>query len=191
MNNETNLIVEYGIEVPESALLRRDRGNRYGSVPGLEDSELADPAELERQVWQQEFGPILALPVTASRSCIRPEIDENGHIDWGAFGSVDFDRYTGGFDKARYKAEKLREQLKDVLILFSIVNDRMSNPAKYRVLKYLERGIIGFEHIVNDDMAALARLYLRARRMRQETDELRGASEQRREHRAEALWGRC
>jgi hypothetical protein len=188
MDNETSLIVECGIEVPESALLRRDRGNRYGGVPGLDDSELADPAELERQVWQQEFGPILALPVTASRSCIRPEIDENGHVDWGAFGSVDFDRYTGGFDKARYKADKLREQLKDVLILFSIVNDRVTNAAKYLVLKYLRMGIIRFEHIVNDDMAALGRLYLRAQRMRQEIRRLWGASDRRRDQRADALW---
>jgi len=190
MDNEASLILECGIEVPESALLRRDRGNRYGSVPGMEDSELADPAELERQVLVAEFGPILALPVKTGRGFMRPEIDENGGVDWGAFASVDFDRYSGGFDRVRYKADKVREQLKDVLILFSIVNDRMANPAKYLALKYLRMGIIRFEHIVNEDMAALARLYLRARRMRQEIDGLRDASERRREHRAEALWGR-
>ena len=191
MDNEASLIVECGIEVAESALLRRDRGNRYGSVPDLDDSELADPAELERQVLIAEFGPILVLPVKTGRGFLRPSASEDGVVDWGAFGSVDFDRYAGGFDKARYKADKVREQLKDVLILFSIVNDRMANPAKYRVLRYLERGIIGFEHIVNDDMAALARLYLRVQRMRQEIRGLRGASEWRHERRAEALWGRC
>jgi hypothetical protein len=190
MNNETNLIVECGIEVPESALLRRERGNRYGSVRGLDESELADPAELERQVWQQEFGPLLALPVRASGSGIRPEIDENGHVDWGAFGSVDFDRYAGGFDKARYKADKLREQRKDVLILLGIVNDRIRTVAKYKVLKYLRMGIIELEHIVNPDMAALARLYLRAQRLRQEIYRLREASERRQQRVAEALWAR-
>lgn len=189
MDYETNLIVECGIEVPESALLRRERGHRYGSVPGLDDSELADPAELERQVLVAEFGPVLALPVKTGRGFMRPEMDENGHIDWGAFGSVDFDRYTGGFDKARYKADKVKEQLKDVLILFSIVNDRIAAEAKYVVLKYLRMGIIEFRHIVNQDMAALARLYLRAQRMRQEIRGLRGASDRRHEHRAEALWG--
>jgi len=189
MNNETNLIAECGIEVPESVLLRREKGNRYGSVRGLDDSELADPAELERQVWRQEFGPLLALPVMASGSGIRPEIDENGHVDWGAFGSVDFDRYAGGFDKACYKADKLREQRKDVLILFSIVSDRIATRGKYVVLKYLRMGIIELRHIVNEDMAALARLYLRARRMRQEIDELRQASERRRRRVAEALCG--
>jgi CO dehydrogenase/acetyl-CoA synthase beta subunit len=145
---------------------------------------------LERQVLVAEFGPVLALPVKTGRGFMRPEMDENGHIDWGAFGSVDFDRYTGGFDKARYKADKVKEQLKDVLILFSIVNDRIATEAKYLVLKYLRMGIIELEHIVNQDMAALARLYLRARRMRQEIDGLREASERRREHRAAALWRR-
>jgi len=36
--------------VPVSALLSVERKNRYGSVPGLDDEELADPAELEREV---------------------------------------------------------------------------------------------------------------------------------------------
>ena len=63
MDNETDLVMDERIEVPESVLLRPDRGNRYGSVPGLDDSELADPDELERQVVRGEFGPVLALPV--------------------------------------------------------------------------------------------------------------------------------
>jgi hypothetical protein len=191
MDNETDLArEEEGVEVPESVLLRWDRGHRYGSVPGLDDSELAEPDELERQVFVQEFGPVLALPVRTSRGFRRPSVDEEGRLDWGAFGTVDFDRYTGGFDKARYKADQVREQLKDVLILLSIVNDRIASPAKYLVLKYLRMGIIGPEHIVNQDMAALSRLYLRIRRLRQEIDELREASERRHRRRAEALWGR-
>jgi len=190
MDNEANLMVECGIEVPESALLKRDRGNRYGSVPGLADSELADPAELERQVLIAEFGPVLALPVRGAKGGIRPEVDESGHIDWGAFGSVDFDRYTGGFDKARYKADKLQERRKDVLLLLGIVNARIETKAKYVVLRYLRLGIIEFRHIVNADMAALVRLHVRAERMRQEIYALREASERRRRRRAEGLWVR-
>ena len=174
MDNETDVMMEEGFEVPASVLLGRDRGNRYGSVPGLDDSELVDPAELERQVLVAEFGPVLALPVKTGKGFMRPSVSEDGVVDWGAFGSVDFDRYTGGFDKARYKADKVREQLKDVLILLSIVNDRIASPAKYRVLRYLEQGIIEVRHIVDEDMAALARLYLRAQRMRQEIHGLWG-----------------
>lgn len=189
MDNETGLAVDEGIVVPESVLLQRLRPNRYGSVPGLDDSELADPDELERQVLVHEFGPILALPVKTSKGGIRPEVDEDGNLDWGAFGSVDFDRYSGGFDKARYKADIIREQRKDLLVRLGMVSDRIKAEAKQLVLKYLEVDIIGFEHIVNDDMRVLARLYLRARRLEQEIAELRQASERRREQRAAALWG--
>ena len=65
----------------------------------------------------------------------------------------------------------------------------MKAEAKYLVLKYVRMDIIGLGHIVNADMAALARLYLRARRMRWEIGRLYEASEQRRQRRAEALWG--
>ena len=176
-----------GIEVPESVLLRRLRPNKYGSVPGLDDSELADPDELERQVLRQEFGPVLALPVKANKSCIRPEVDESGNVDWGAFGTVDFDRYRQQFDKLRYKADKVAEKRKDVLIMFGIVNERIKAWAKYLVLKYLRMGIIELEHVVDNDMLALARLYLRAERMRKEIAELQEAGERRRQRTA-ALW---
>jgi len=189
MDRETGLVVDDGIEVPESVLLRRQKSNKYGSVPGLDDSELADPDELERQVLVHEFGPILALPVKASKCGIRPEIDENGNLDWGAFGTVDFDRYSGGFDKARYKADILREQRKELLVRLAMVSDRIKAEGKRLILQYLETDIIGFEHIVNEDMRVLARLYLRARRLEREIAQLRQASERRRQQRAAALWG--
>ncbi len=188
MYEQARLVLHGDVVVAESALLRRERKNRYGSVPGLDDSELADPNELERQVLRQEFGPVLALPVAKSKSCIRPNIDQDGSVDWGAFGTVDFDRYSGGFDKVRYKADKVREQLKDLLILLGIVNERIKTRAKYLVLKYLRMGIIELGHIVDNDMRALARLYLRARRMRKEIAELREASERRRQRKATVLW---
>ncbi len=186
MEDERNLAG--GIEVPESVLIRRLRPNKYGSVPGLDDSELADPDELERQVLEWEFAPVLALPDKPGRSCIRPNIDEGGRVDWGAFGTVDFDRHRPQFEKLRYKADKVAEQVKDLFIMFGIVNERIKAWAKYLVLKYLRMGIIELEHIVNNDMLALARLYLRARRMRKEISELKEASERRRQRKAEAFW---
>lgn len=50
-------------ELPVSPVLSPIRDRGYGSVAGLDDEELASPAELERQVYEREFGPILALPV--------------------------------------------------------------------------------------------------------------------------------
>jgi hypothetical protein len=173
-------------DVPVSPLVMVQQGNRYGSVEGLDDEELADPAELERQVWAEAWAPILALPVTARRGWIQPAIDESGHLDWGAFGSVDFDRTRPEFDKARYKAEKLREQMKDLAILIGIVKERLPGRAKYLVLKYARMGIIELEHIVNEDMLALARLYLRARRLQEEIAKLQEAGRSRRQWKAEA-----
>ena len=108
MDNETDLVM---VEVPESALLRRDRGNRYGSVPGLDDSELADPDELERQVLRQEFGPVLALPVKGNGSSIRPVVDEAGGVDWGAFGTVDEARQNLAGYFHLYNYERLHQSL--------------------------------------------------------------------------------
>ena len=188
MDKNTNIWIDEGIVVPETVLLRRERKGKYGSVPGLDDSELVDPEELERQVFRQEFEPLLTLPTKPAKSWIKPSIDEDGRFDWGAFGTVDFERLYP-FGKAKYKADKLREQLKDVLIIFSIVNERIKTKAKYLVLKYLKMGIIELEHVVNDDTRALARLFLRVRKMQKEIAELRGADRQRAERRAEVFVG--
>jgi len=58
--NEFEDACEYVTDVPVSAVLLPLKPKRYGSVPGLEDDELADPYELERQVMMDEWGPILA-----------------------------------------------------------------------------------------------------------------------------------
>ena len=172
-------------DVPVSAVMTMQRKSTYGSVPGLDDSELADPAELEREIMRAEWGPVLALPVQGSGSGIRPVVDESGGVDWGAFGTVDFDRYRGGFDKLRYKADKLREQLKDIVIRIGIVASRIPGGAKYVVLKYLKMGIIELEHVRDADMRALARLYMRGWRLRKEICRLDKVSEARRQRKLE------
>ena len=51
-------------------------------IPIQVQRELADPEELERQVFLDEWGPILALPCKGSNGVIRPAIDEFGHVDY-------------------------------------------------------------------------------------------------------------
>lgn len=89
-----------GLVIPAPAALHK-QPKTYGSVPGLPDEELADPEELGRHVFRAEWGPILALPVRRAPT-IRPDIDESLGVDWGAFGTVDFERTVPAFDKARY-----------------------------------------------------------------------------------------
>ena len=175
-----NMETEDGVVVPASALLRAEHEAEFGSVPGLDDEELADPAELERWAMVEQWGPILALPVRGSRHAIRPELDEYGHLDWGAFGTVDFERLRPAFDKVRYKAHKLREELRDAVIMLGIVVERVPGRAKYLVLKYLRMGIIEAEHIVGPDMQAIAKWYLRVRRLRGELRKLEEAGRGRR-----------
>ncbi len=173
-------------DVPVSALLSVERQNRYGSLPDLEDEEPADPDELERLAMAEEWAPILALPVKSRRGWVRPVADESS-VDFDAFASVDFQRTIPELDKARYKADRLQEKRGDLLILIGIVKERLPGKAKYQVLKYLSMGVIDLDHIVSDDMLALARLYLRARRLQKEIAELRESSRARRAKQMEAF----
>jgi hypothetical protein len=186
MYEQAKLVLYEDMVVAESGRLQRVRKNRYGSVAGLDDSELANPDELERMIYREELAPILALPTQGNRWSKRPGVDEGGSLDWGAFGTVDFERMYP-FNTILYKADKLREQLKNVLIMFSIVNERLKTRAKYTVLKYLKMGILELESIIDSDMCALARLYLRIRRLRQDIAELREAGWQRHQQRVEAI----
>ena len=156
-----------GVVVPGTVLVKVERKDRYGSVPGLDDEELADPAELERQVLKEEWWPILMLPKPEPRCDIRPAIDESGGVDWGAFGTVDFGRYRVSIDRGRSRVRELRERLKDKLIMLGIVKGRLPGKAKYLVLKCLKMGIVDLDHITNDDMLVAARLYLEARTLQQ------------------------
>jgi hypothetical protein len=65
-----------------------------------------------------------------------PVVDESLGVDRGAYATVDFVRIRREFDKARYKTEKLREQVKDTLIMLRTDSKRLIK-AQYRVLKYL------------------------------------------------------
>jgi len=183
--NQATVWVEEGVEVAPPAWDKP--GNRYGSVEGLDDDELASPEELERHALAAEWGPVLLLP-KPKNGRYNPAWDWSVDVDYNAFASVDFDRTQPQFDKARYKADRLRERLKDVLIMFAIVSERLPT-AKYKVLKYVKQGLVEIEDIRNWDMQQLARLYLRARNLRQEIVQLREASRRSQEQRLRlAAW---
>ena len=165
-------------DIPAPAAVKIVKSNRYGTVEGLNEDELANPDELERQVYQKAFEPILALPVKYTWHGPRPEMDEDGHIGWGAFGSVDFKRLGSEFNKARYKLDKLQDEFESQTIMVGIIKERIAGNAKYRVLKYLKMGIIDLDHIVNPDMHALARHCLKGWRLQKEIRSLRSFSQQ-------------
>ena len=174
-----------GIVVPESALVKPERKDRYGRVPGLDDEELAEPEELERQVLRQEFGAILALPNPSRRGDIGAAVDEPGGVDWDAFGTVDFAEAGPATNRARQEDQQLRERLKHKLILLAIVKERLPGRAKYLVLKCVRMGIIKLEHVVSDDMLAVARLYLEVRKLQKELWQIQEASRRRKQRQYE------
>ena len=171
-------------DVPVSPALKVLRRSGYGSVPGLDDEELADPEELEEQVYKEQFEAILRLPVQPRKGGIRPNIDESGKVDFGAFATVDFDRICPDFDKALYKADKLALELRDQLIMVSIVSSRLPSSAQWQVLKLVRKGLLEVDEIVSEDMRALAVMQLRVERLIRDIQRLKEASWNRRKTKA-------
>jgi hypothetical protein len=171
-------IVYDGVVVPQSPLLKREQAHKYGSIEDLSDEELADPDELERMVYIAEFGPVLQLPGKGGRRAFYGNIDEDGRVDFGAFGTVDFDRQMPEFDKARYRLDKLKEELKNLVMMLQMVNERITGKAKYKVLKYVQMGVLELGDIADHDMYLLAEMYLRAVRLRQQIAKLQKARKQ-------------
>ena len=119
---------------------------------------------------------------------IRPNIDEDGRVDWGAFGTVDFESYRPERSKLRYKAEQMKEQLKDRVIQLYIISERIPGRAKWKILKLVRKGILDPDDIEDWDMWQLAVSYLRAWRLRQEIEQMLKRSRQQREQKAAEFW---
>lgn len=160
--NEEKIVLYRDIEVPVSAVLRPVRDKGFGSVEGLEDDELAEPEELERMVFIDEFEPVLALPAPKSKNVIKPDIDEDGKPDWGAFGTVDFDRYRHKPNKESYVIEQLQSELFQQNLMIEIISSRLDAYARYSILKYVFKGVIDIGHISDMDMYLLVERVQRA-----------------------------
>jgi len=185
--SEEIFYTEDGVEVAAPVLLKVQRPDRYGSVPGLDDSELASPDEIERCVLRAELGPVLLLPMPKSK-WYSPAWDVHADVDFNAFASVDFDRLRPEFDKARYKADKLKEQLRDVLIMFAMLDERVEKRVKYTVLKLVRIGRIEADQIKDWDMWQLAKYYMRAVRLCDEIRRLRKYSRDCREEKLQDMF---
>ena len=171
--------IEDGAEVAPAAWIKPV--NRYGTIPDLPEEELAGPDELKRVIYKEMWWPILRLPQQRWECPIRPNMDEDGRIDWGAFGSVDFDSYRPQFDKLRYKTEKLREKLKDLVFMLKTMSARIAGKRKFKILKLVRTGVLDIGNIVDNQMYFLAEMYLRAWWMREQIERLQEKRKQRHE----------
>jgi hypothetical protein len=187
MDQEEHFEIYDGIVVPASALRQEQHMKKYGTISDLPQEELAEPDELERVAYKEMWWPILRLPQQRWECSIRPNMDEDGRVDWGAFGSVDFDSYRPQFDKLRYKTEKLREKLKDLVVMLKIVSARIPGRAKMKILRLVGAGVLDIGDISDNQMYFFAEMYLRALRMRVQIVRLREKRKQRKEEELE-VW---
>jgi hypothetical protein len=188
VNVDQELEIYEGIVVPAAALRREQQRTRYGNLADLPDEELADPDELERAVYKEMWWPILRLPQQRWECPIRPNMDEDGRVDWGAFGTVDFESYRPEHSKLRYKAEQMKEQLKDRVNMLRMISDRIPGRAKYKILWLVRKGRLDTDDITNWDMWQLAVAYMRAWRFRHEIEQMLKRSRQKREEKAQESW---
>lgn len=144
-----------------------------------EDMELpADLDELERVSQREMWEPVLLLPRPKTFSG-NPAWGCHGDVDYNAFASVDFSRMMPEFDKAMYKADKLKDELKNAAILMGILDNRIKHKDKYKVLKSVRMKVIDVDEISDWDMWQLARTYMKALKLRKEISELQEASRKR------------
>ena len=186
--DQQDFIVYDGIVVPAAALRRQQRKERYGRVEGLPDEELADPDELERVMYKAMWWPILRLPQQRWECPIRPNMDEDGRVDWGAFGTVDFDSYRPQYSKLRYKIDKLKERVKDLSCMLRIMSDRIPGKTKYKIMGLVRTGVLDIGKIEHNEMYFLVEMYLYVWRLRKEIERLRAKSREQRDEKADELW---
>ena len=130
--------------------------------------------------FMMDWGPIMELPVKSQRGKIRPAIDERGQLDWGAFGTVDFERLREPFDIARYKADMLQAELRHNVLMLETLAGRVPVEAQIRILELGRTGRLDLDDIGDADEWLFARRYLRIKRLRNGIRELRELSYQRR-----------
>jgi hypothetical protein len=188
VNVDQELEIYEGIIVPAAALRREQQRNRYGNLAELPDEELADPDELERAVYKEMWWPILRLPQQRWECPVRPNVDEDGRVDWGAFGTVDFNSYRPEHSKLRYKAEQMKEQLKDQVNMLRMISSRIPGRAKYKILWLVKKQRLDTDDIENWDMWQLAVGYVRAWRFRHEIEQMLARSRQKQEKQAQDFW---
>ena len=166
--------IEDGAEVARPAWMQVENNSKYGGVAGLSDEELASPQELERIYYRELWGPILLI--SKPKQAFNPAWD--CHSDTNVFATADFDRMMPEFDKLRYVRDKLRGQVKDLVILMRIVSERIRDIRKYKILRLVGKELLDADDIQHWDLWQLALMYKRALRIRENIDRLVAKSRQ-------------
>ena len=114
----------------------------------------------------------MALPSRGHQDGIWQSVGRDEGLHWGAFGTADFDRLRPTFDTASYATAELQEELRNALIRFGMVQERLTLKARLEALARLESGATDLGATADDDMRAYAKWYLRARSLRRRIRQL-------------------
>jgi hypothetical protein len=149
-------------DLPVSAALAKSQQNPYGSVPGLDDEELADPEEIERVVMWQVWGPVLRLRSSQGRTWTRSGRQSWNAPDWEALGMVECQEPVLGGRPAWLVRNNELSQLWRVLGALEVVATRLPGRARRLLLKYVQSGLVEIEHVADLDMRAVVKLFIEA-----------------------------
>ena len=103
---------------------------------------------------------------------VRPSVDIDGFVDYGAFDTVDFSRLVPSYDKTRYKIDKLRDELADTTIRLEIISERIKNRKKYLIMKYLKEQTLDLDDITDFDVWRMGGIYLKMLRLQREIKDI-------------------
>ena len=157
-----------GVLVPSPASLKIERKNKYGSVEGLDDSEVIDPMELERQVILNEFKSIFFIPLQRQNEGIR-------NVMWN---SEDFLKSV--LDPICIKKpqieksnlDKLRDKLRFTSNMINNMYNTQPDRKKRITLKYLLMGWISPKDIIDRNLKTCAEWCLRSIQLQKEIKQL-------------------
>ncbi len=145
-------------DVPESAALRLVRESQVGE----QDEEAIEWSEVQRLLFERDWGPILVLPDQDDEGWLPRNIDENG-LDESAFNTYDFERqYGDGWaKKRRYAVRRAFQEYRERVWMFEMIFDRIRNLGKYEVMRLLKQGVLSKDHCIGE-MREAVRWHLRA-----------------------------
>lgn len=138
-----------------------------------EDDDEISLNEVERLLFKEMWGAVLDLPATED------DFFFGGQFADSAFNTHDFRRVYGEVDRYGYALAMARKERQHCLWMLEMVMEKVQDPAKYIVLRYLKRGWIEVGHTTGE-MFAIAHWWSRLRRAQERIGEIMKARRGRR-----------
>lgn len=118
-----------------------------------EDEEAIEWSEVQHLLYEQMWGPILDLPPTNDDFIWQKQWEDG--VDVSAFNTHDFRREHGEFNRYGFALSRAKDEYRSAVWTLEMIMDRIRNPAKYQILKYVRQGIIDADMCEGDMRAAV------------------------------------